>query len=111
MNALIVTAAPTIELPESIVYAYASSDAVVEFATSRVTKLTDKQKEVVTYAYFRARYREGHELPVAGLARLIERTTEGAQYWVRKLFKIDSDPATVLSNDQCSSVMCAIMEM
>ena len=111
MNALIVTAAPSIELPESIVYAYASKEEITRFVQQHLGEINKEQLSIAGYAMARAMYRDGEDLYLGQLASLVERTIEGTQYWVRKLFRIDGTAETKLTNDQCSSVMCAIMEM
>ena len=111
MTTAITVTSATVKLPDAITFAYATRDEAFRFLHGNHDRLTSDQKKLAQYAYVRASYREGRGLFVDQLAVLAETSVERIAHFAKKLLKTEAVDETWLTNDECSAVLCNMMEM
>lgn len=100
-----------ISLPDAISEAYATRDQAFRFLIDNLPLLSEEQATAARYAYARANYREGRGLFVDALALLNHTTVSKIEHFCQKLFRFEACEETYLTNQQCSQIMSAMMEM
>lgn len=111
-NSMQIVTVSTVNLPDAIREAYA------DYKTARhwllVVHRDDAPAEVKTiskYAYARAAYREGRGLLIDYLALIAGTSERHIMHYARKLLKIEPTEDTFFSNNECSQIMSAMMDM
>lgn len=113
MNTQIVTI-NTVEIPDSIAFAYADRSEIIEFMQGVIRakkKLTPEQFRIVNYASARHAFRHGENMYLRDLAALAETSIERIQHFVKKLSGEDRGPSDWLTYTQCGAILCNMMEM
>jgi len=102
----------TVNLPDAIRQAYADYRTARHYLLlAHRDEAPAEVKTISKYAYARAAYREGRGLLIDYLALIADCSEEKIMHFAKKLLKIEATEDTFFSNNECSQIMSAMMDM